>query len=77
MLSSGADSIRSLNKLTAPEGTITMVMLCSMMTNTGAWQIISGTDRYQNLRGGGTLVMEFPPGEIGRETSTGEVFFDR
>ena len=71
----GTDSIHCLNKLSAPEGTITMRMRCSMVTNKGEWNIISGTERYRYLRGSGSLVMIFPPGEIGREISTGHVFF--
>ena len=72
----GTDSIHCFNVLTAPEGTIILTMRCSMVTNTGEWNITGGSGLYRHLRGDGTLVMEFPPGELGRETSTGEVFFE-
>ena len=69
-----ADSFYCKNKLIAKEGTFTTNMRCSATTNTGAWTILSGTGRYTSLRGGGTLVMTYPPGVVGIETLTGKVF---
>jgi hypothetical protein len=75
-----ADSFYCTNKLTAPEGTFTTDMKCSATTMTGSWEVLSGTGRYKRLNGGGTLVMTFPPdvppGSIGVETLSGQVFFD-
>lgn len=69
-----ADSFYCTNKLIATEGTFTTNMRCSATTNTGAWRILSGTGHYALLRGGGTLVMSYPPGVVGIETLTGKVF---
>lgn len=75
-----ADSFYCTNKLIAPEGTFTTDMKCSATTMTGSWEILSGTGRYKRLNGGGTLVMMFPPdvppGALGVETLSGQVFFD-
>lgn len=69
-----ADSFYCTNKLIAHEGTFTTRLKCSATTNTGDWQVISGTGHYALLRGGGTLVMKYPPGVVGVEILTGKVF---
>lgn len=69
-----ADSFYCTNKLIATEGTFTTNMKCSAITNTGSWTILRGTGHYAHLRGGGTLVMSYPPGVVGIETLTGKVF---
>lgn len=43
--------------LTFPNGTITIRMNCNMVTFNGQWKILEGTGAYQNLKGGGSLVM--------------------
>jgi hypothetical protein len=68
-----ADSFYCTNKLIAPEGTFTTDMKCSATNNTGTWKILSGTGRYNQLNGGGTLVMTYPTGVVGIETLSGTV----
>ena len=70
----GIDSFYCSNKLIAPEGTFTTSLHCSAITNTGAWSVTDGTGRYALLKGGGTLVMSYPPGVVGVEVLTGKVF---
>lgn len=54
----GTDSIHCTQTLEVPnEGTITIFSHCSLPNNTGAWNVTSGTGRYANLQGEGTLVM--------------------
>ena len=43
--------------LTFPNGTITIRMNCNMVTFYGVWKILEGTGAYQNLKGGGPLIM--------------------
>ena len=50
--------------LTFPTGTITIRMNCNMVTFNGEWQIIGATGAYQNLKGGGSLVMPNDTDEI-------------
>ncbi len=50
--------------LTLPAGTITIRMLCNMVTFNGQWQIRAGTGAYQNLKGNGRLVMPNDTDEI-------------
>jgi len=50
--------------LTFPSGTITIRMNCNMTTFNGVWQILEGTGAYQNLKGGGSLVMPNDTDEI-------------
>ena len=50
--------------LTFPSGTITIRMNCNMTTLNGQWQIIDGTGAYQNLKGGGSLIMPNDTDEI-------------
>ena len=50
--------------LTFSTGTITIRMNCNMVTFNGEWQIIEGTGAYQNLKGGGSLVMPNDTDEI-------------
>lgn len=75
----GTDSIYCTTTFTAPEGTFIMSMHCSFVNNTGHWNITSGTGHFAVLRGGGSLIMVFPPdpsvpsGALGVETMTGEV----
>jgi hypothetical protein len=53
---------------------------CSFTNNTGKWNIVSATGLYRFLRGGGSLLMTFPPdvptGVLSIETMTGKVFLD-
>ncbi len=52
------DSIHCTQTLTVPdEGTITILSQCSLVNNTGAWQISETTGSYTNLHGSGTLTM--------------------
>jgi hypothetical protein len=68
--------------LTAAEGTIDIVMHCSVVTNTGKWHISSGTGLYKFTSGSGSLKMYFPPspsvppGAIAVETMTGKILMD-
>ncbi|WP_210465367.1 hypothetical protein [Rufibacter roseolus] len=55
--------------LTLPEGSITIRMNCNMKTSEGQWKILAGSGSYQNLEGGGSLVM---PDDI-REILTGSI----
>jgi len=50
--------------LTLPDGTITIRMNCNMVTFNGVWKILEGTGAYQNLKGGGPLVMPNDTDEI-------------
>ena len=43
--------------LTLPAGTITIRMLCNLVTLNGRWTVLNGTGAYQNLRGSGFLTM--------------------
>ena len=43
--------------LTLPSGTITIRLLCNMMTLNGRWRVLSGTGAYENLSGWGSLTM--------------------
>ncbi len=56
--------------LTLPNGTITIRMLCNLVTFNGQWQILGGTGTYQTLKGNGSLVMPNDSDEI----LTGVVF---
>ena len=51
-------------ELTLPDGNITIRMNCNMVTFNGAWTILGGTGAYQNLKGGGKLVMPNDTDEI-------------
>jgi hypothetical protein len=70
------DSAYCLNKCVAPEGTFTFTMACSFVNNTGKWNITNGTGAYTFLRGGGSLVMTFPPGVLDVEIMTGKVWLN-
>ncbi len=50
--------------LTLPDGTITIRMNCNMDTFNGVWKILEGTGAYQNLKGGGSLVMPNDTDEV-------------
>ncbi len=50
--------------LTLPAGTITIRMNCNMVTFNGVWKILDGTGAYQNLKGGGKLIMPNDTDEI-------------
>ena len=72
----GTDSIHCELELTAHEGTFHIAMDCEAPPQmNGAWKITGGTNKYKFLRGGGTLIMMFPPdvpaGVISIETMTG------
>jgi hypothetical protein len=55
------DSAHCTASFTEPEGTFSMTMNCSLATMTGHWNIYSGTGRYVEMRGDGSLTMMFPP----------------
>jgi hypothetical protein len=57
--------------LSLPNGTITIRMNCNMVTFNGQWKILGGTDAYQNLKGGGSLVMPNDNDEILTGTVSG------
>jgi hypothetical protein len=68
--------------LTAAEGTIDIVMHCSVVSNTGIWHISGGTGLYKFTSGSGSLLMFFPPdpsvppGAIAVETMRGKILMD-
>lgn len=76
------DSAHCTQTMTTTEGTFTMHQDCSSTNMTGSWYITSGTERYANLQGNGTLtMMMFPPyppnvptGVLGIDTITGLVW---
>jgi len=72
------DSAHCTQTMTTKDGSFTMHQDCSTMNMTGAWYITSGTGRYANLKGKGTLSMMMPPnvpnGILGIDTLTGEVW---
>ena len=74
----GKDSIHCTWTMTAKEGTFIMIQNCSLTDMTGSWYILSGTGRYEDMRGKGTLIMMFPPnvppGVLSTETNTGTVW---
>lgn len=43
--------------LSFPNGTITIRMNCNLVTFKGVWKVLGGTGIYQNLKGGGSLIM--------------------
>ena len=51
------NALHCIFELTFPTGTITIRLNCNMVTLKGQWQILYGTDAYQNLKGGGSLTM--------------------
>jgi hypothetical protein len=57
--------------LTFPQGTITIRMNCNMVTSNGQWKVLDGTGAYQNLKGGGSLVMPNENDEILTGTVSG------
>ena len=57
--------------LTFPQGTITIRMNCNMVTSNGQWNVLDGTGAYQNLKGGGSLVMPNENDEILTGTVSG------
>jgi hypothetical protein len=74
----GTDSIHCELELTATNGTFHIAMDCEKPPKmNGAWKITGGTHKYKFLRGGGTLIMMFPPdvpaGVLSIETMTGIV----
>lgn len=65
-------TINCTQTLTVPGvGTITALTNCSMIDNTGTWNIVSGTGAYANLHGNGTLLMVFPKEGNSSETWKG------
>ena len=56
-------------ELTFPDGTISIRMNCNMVTLDGVWKVLSGTGAYENLHGGGPLVM---PDDV-QEILTGDI----
>jgi len=57
-------ALHCIFSLTLPSGSITIRMNCNMVTFNGEWQILEGTGAYQNLKGGGSLVMPNDTDEI-------------
>lgn len=57
--------------LTLPNGTITIRMNCNLVTFNGQWKILEGTGSYQNLKGGGSLVMPNDTDEVLTGTVSG------
>lgn len=72
------DSSHCTASFIASEGSFTMAMNCSNVNMTGHWNITSGTGRYAELKGEGSLTMSFPPntptGVVGIEAMTGIVW---
>jgi len=72
------DSSHCTASFTSSDGSFSLNMNCSDVNMTGHWNITSGTGRYRELRGEGSLTMSFPPdtpaGVIGVEVLTGEVW---
>ena len=54
------DSLHCSQTLVSSKGSTTIISDCSLVTNTRAWYITTGTDAYSNLRGEGDLIMSFP-----------------
>lgn len=46
------------------KGTITIRLNCNLVTFNGVWKILEGTGAYQNLTGGGSLVMPNDTDEV-------------
>ena len=46
------------------KGTITIRLNCNLVTFNGVWKILEGTGAYQNLKGGGSLVMPNDTDEV-------------
>ena len=57
-------ALHCLFVLSLPEGTITIRMNCNLVTSNGVWKILEGTGAYQNLKGGGSLVMPNDTDEV-------------
>ena len=55
--------------LTLPDGTITIRMNCNMVTSDGRWKVLDGSGAYEDLHGGGSLVM---PDDV-REILSGDL----
>jgi hypothetical protein len=64
--------LKCLLVLTTSKGTITIRQQCNVPANTGRWQIVKGTGRYEDLRGHGSLTM--PPNT---EAMTGVIYEKR
>ena len=65
------DSLHCSQTLVSSKGSTTIISDCSLVTNTGAWYITTGTDAYSNLRGEGDLLMSFPENSLGIEALSG------
>lgn len=50
-------ALHCILELDLPNGNITITMKCNMKTLNGQWQVVEGTGAYQELKGGGSLVM--------------------
>ncbi len=73
----GTDAIHCIATMTTAKGTFIQTLDCSLVTNEGEWNIISGTGAYSFLKGTGSLLMTFPPGVVGMETQTGVVWLHK
>lgn len=54
------DSLHCSQTLSTTKGNIVIRSDCSLVTMTGIWFITEGSGSYRNLRGEGTLIMDFP-----------------
>ena len=57
-------ALHCLMVLSLPDGTISIRLNCNLVTFNGVWKILEGTGAYQNLKGGGSLVMPNDTDEV-------------
>ena len=57
-------ALHCLFVLSLPDGTISIRLNCNLVTSYGVWKILDGTGAYQNLKGGGSLVMPNDTDEV-------------
>ena len=57
-------ALHCLLVLSLPAGTISIRLNCNLVTFNGVWKILEGTGAYQNLTGGGSLVMPNDTDEV-------------